>query len=115
MWVSTELAFACGADLSIDVYRCTLYQPYQVHVARNSSEVISGITNKVNGVVYGVLLSSLTLASSIVLLVAIVLVLIAIDPMVASVATVGFGASYALITWMVNPSAATVSGLGREA
>ncbi len=35
-----------------------------------------------------------------VLLVAIMLVLLAIDPMVASVAAVGFGASYALITWM---------------
>jgi ATP-binding cassette subfamily B protein len=71
-----------------------------VHVARNSSEVISGITNKVNGVVFGVLLPLLTLVSSTVLLVAIMLALIAIDPMVASVAAVGFGASYALITWM---------------
>ncbi len=100
LWASTRLAVACGADLSIEVYRRTLYQPYRVHLARNSSEVISGITNKVNGVVFGVLLSLLTLASSIVLLVAITLALIAINPMVASVAAVGFGASYALITWM---------------
>ncbi len=100
LWVSTRLAFATGADLGIEVYRRTLYQPYRVHVARNSSEVISGITNKVNGVVFLVLLPLLTLVSSTVLLVAIMLALIAIDPMVASVAAVGFGASYALITWM---------------
>ncbi len=100
LWVSTRLAFASGADLGIEVYRRTLYQPYRVHVARNSSEVISGITNKVNGVVFGVLLPLLTLVSSTVLLVAIMLALIAIDPMVALVAAVGFGASYALITWM---------------
>ncbi len=100
LWVSTRLAFATGADLGIEVYRRTLYQPYRVHVARNSSEVISGITNKVNGVVFSVLLPLLTLVSSTVLLVAIMLALIAIDPMVASVAAVGFGASYALITWM---------------
>jgi len=99
LWASTRLAFASGADLGIEVYRRTLYQPYRVHVARNSSEVISGITNKVNGVVFGVLLPLLTLVSSTVLLVAIMLALIAIDPMVASVAAVGFGASYALITW----------------
>ncbi len=55
LWVSTRLAFASGADLSIEVYRRTLYQPYRVHVARNSSEVINGITNKVNGVVSGAL------------------------------------------------------------
>ena len=44
LWVSTRLAFAAGGDLSIEVYRRTLYQPYRVHVARNSSEVISGTT-----------------------------------------------------------------------
>jgi ABC-type multidrug transport system fused ATPase/permease subunit len=99
LWVSTRLANACGADLSIKVYRRTLYQPYRVHLARNSSEVISGITNKVNGVA-GVLLSSLTLVSSTVLLMAIMLALITIDPMVASVAAVGFVVSYGFITWM---------------
>ena len=51
LWVSTRLAFACGADLSIEVYRRTLYQPYRVHVARNSSEVINGILGKVTGAV----------------------------------------------------------------
>ncbi len=100
LWVSTRLAFASGADLGIEVYRRTLYQPYRVHVARNSSEVISGITNKVNSVVFGVLLPLLTLVSSTVLMLAILLALLAIDPMVASLAAVGFGASYALITWV---------------
>jgi ATP-binding cassette subfamily B protein len=100
LWLSARIAFASGADLGIEVYRRTLYQPYRVHVARNSSEVISGITIKANGVVFGVLLPLLALVSSIVLLVSITLALIAIDPMVASVAAVGFGASYALITWM---------------
>ena len=99
LWASTRIAFASGADLSIKVYRCTLYQPYRVHVARNSSTVLSGI-GKVNSVVFGVLLPLLTLVSSTVLLVAIILALLAIDSMVASVAAVGFGASYALITWM---------------
>ena len=100
LWASTRIAFAGGADLGIEVYRRTLYQPYRVHAARNSSEVISGITNKVNGVVFGVLLPILMLVSSIVLLVAIMLALIAIDPMVASVAAIGLGACYALITRM---------------
>jgi ATP-binding cassette, subfamily B, bacterial PglK len=98
LWVSNWLAFASGADLGIDVYRRTLYQPYQVHIARNSSEVISGITNKVNGVIFGVLLPLLTLFSSIVLLVAITFALIVIDPMVAAIAAVGLGASYSFIT-----------------
>lgn len=97
LWASTRLAFATGPDLGVEVYSRTLYQPYQVHVARNSSEVISGI-DKVNGIVFVVLMPLLTLMSSTILLVAIIIALIAIDPMVASVAGIGFGVSYALIT-----------------
>jgi ATP-binding cassette subfamily B protein len=100
LWVSTRFIFASGADLSSEVYRRTLYQPYRVHVARNSSEVISGITDKVKDVVFYILLPLLTLFSSLVLLVAIMLALIVIDPVVALVATVGFGISYGVITWL---------------
>lgn len=98
LWVNNRLAFASGADLGIEVYRRTLYQPYSVHVARNSSEVISGITIKVNGVVFGVLLPALTLVSSVVLLVAVMLTLIAIDPMVALFLAAVFGTCYLLIS-----------------
>jgi ABC-type multidrug transport system fused ATPase/permease subunit len=99
LWVSTMIAFASGSDLGIEVYRRTLYQPYRVHVARNSSEVISGITNKV-GASVNVLHQLLSLTSSTVMLVAIMLALIAINPMVASAAVVGVGVSYALIILM---------------
>ena len=100
LWGNTRLSVSTGADLSIEAYRRTLCQPYHVHLARNSSEVISGIVNKVNAVVFGVLLPILTLISSTVLLVAIMLTLITIDPFVALVAGVCFGASYAFITLM---------------
>ena len=99
LWCGTRLAYACGADLSIEAYRRTLYQPYRVHVARNSSEVISGITNKVGGAI-NVMSQSLALASSAVLLVVITLALIAVDPVVAVMATVGCGSCYALISWI---------------
>ncbi|MDA9661129.1 ABC transporter ATP-binding protein/permease [Gammaproteobacteria bacterium] len=100
LWASTRIAYASGADLGIESYRRTLYQPYKMHVSRNSSSVISGITNKINNVVAFVLLPLLTLVSATVLLVAIIIVLIVIDPMVASVAAVTFGTSYVLISWI---------------
>lgn len=99
LWLSSRLAFACGTDLSMEVYRRTLYQPYRVHVARNSGVVISGIINSVNNAA-GVLLSLLTLISSVVLLGAVTIALVAIDPMMALISTLGFGALYRLITWM---------------
>lgn len=97
--VSTRLAFGSGADLSLDIYRRTLYQPYHVHISRNSSEVISGITNKVATAV-SVLNQVLTLISSTVLLTAITLALIAIDPQIAFVSSVVFGGAYGLISWL---------------
>jgi len=101
LWANTRLAFSSGAELSIEVYRRSLYQPYNVHVARNSSTVLSG-SSKVNAVVFGVLFPFVTLISSLVLLVAITSVLLLIDPMVAAVAGVGFGGSYLLITWITR-------------
>ncbi|MEX2164818.1 MAG: ABC transporter ATP-binding protein [Sulfuricaulis sp.] len=102
LWVTTRLAVVSGADLSIEVYRRTLYQPYWVHAARNSSDTISGITSKVNITVFGVLLPLLTLISSFVLLTAVMIALIVIDPVIALVAIVGFGASYGLVTWLTR-------------
>jgi len=96
---STRFAFGTGSELSIEVYRRTLYQPYSAHVARSSSQVISGITTKVGGTMLGVLLPALTLISSGAAILAIMLALIVIDPVVALVATACFGASYGLITW----------------
>jgi ATP-binding cassette, subfamily B, bacterial PglK len=64
LWASTRLTFAIGADLGISIYRRTLYQSYSVHVARNSSEVISGISGKANGVIYNSILPILTIISS---------------------------------------------------
>ena len=98
LWASTQLSFAAGVDLSINMYRRTLYQPYRVHVARNSSEVITGITTKTSTVAIGVLLPSLMFISSTVVLTAIILVLVAIDPVVAILSAIGFGACYVLIT-----------------
>lgn len=98
LWLSTRLAFASGADLSMEVYRRTLYQPYSVHIARNSSEVISGITGKVGNVV-SILYQLVVIISSTILLVSTMLALMAINTVVALVAAVGFSAIYLLITW----------------
>lgn len=98
-WGSTRLVYATSADLSIEAYRRTLYQPYRVHVARNSSTVISGIVSKI-GRAQSVLQATMTLISSVVLTVSIMLALIVIDAVVATVAAVTFGVSYGLITWL---------------
>ena len=99
LWVNTKFAFSLGADLSLEVYRKTLYQSYDVHVSRNSSDVISGIVNKVNGIVNWVILPMLTLISSGTLMLALTGTLLFIDPLVATLSILTFGSSYGVITW----------------
>jgi ATP-binding cassette subfamily B protein len=97
LWATTRLSFATGADLSISIYRRTLYQSYAVHVARNSSEVISGISGKTNGVIYSIIVPALTLISSFIMLIAILIALLSVDPVIALEAFGGFGLIYIFI------------------
>jgi len=94
LWVSARLSFATGADLSIDIYRRTLYQSYAVHCARNSSEVIDGISGKANGIIYNIIVPTLTLISSTIILIVILIVLLMAQPVIALVAFGGFGLIY---------------------
>jgi len=101
LWASTRLSFATGADLSISIYRRTLYQPYAVHVARNSSEIINGISNKTSGVIY-IITMLLNIISSSVILIAILIALLSVDPIIALAAFGGFGVIYAFIIWLTR-------------
>ncbi|MBU3585145.1 ABC transporter ATP-binding protein [Polynucleobacter sp. AM-26B4] len=97
LWATTRLSFAMGADLSLEIYRRTLYQPYAVHLSRNSSEIIDGISIKINNTIYNVILPSITLVSSALLISSILVVLYLMSPMIALVTLGGFGSIYAVI------------------
>lgn len=98
LWVSIRLGNATGADLSIEVYRRTLYQNYSVHIARSSSEIISGITQKA-GTATSVLISLVAVITSSALFIGIMATLLTVDPMVAIMAATGFGSAYGMIAW----------------
>ena len=97
LWSTTRLSCATGADISIGIYRRTLFQPYLVHVARNTSEVVAGVTIKTNHVIGNVFGPALTLVSSAIMLLAVVAVLFAVDPVVAIAAFAGFGVLYVTV------------------
>ena len=97
LYASTRLTFGAGADLSNKMYHLSLYQPYMVHVGRNSSEIINGITAKSNGVTFFILFSALNMVSSVFMLIAILAVLLWINPQIAIVSVMGFGMIYTLI------------------
>jgi len=95
LWANIRFSNACGADLSIEVYRRTLYQPYSMHVIRNSSDILGGI-KKVSSA-QTVLQCMLTVVTSSVLVTSILLALLSINAEVAMVAAFGFGFSYLVI------------------
>ena len=101
MWANTRLSYAAGADLSISIYRRTLYQPYAVHAARNSSEVINGISTK-TGSVINIIQQVLALISTTIMLISIMLALLTLDPVIALSAFGGFGLIYAVIIWITR-------------
>jgi ATP-binding cassette subfamily B protein len=96
LWASTRLSFAIGSDLSLKVYRNTMYQTYSAYCSRNSSEIISGTTTKTNAVI-AILSQTLTLISSTVILFIVLTALFTIDFVTALAIFGSFGLIYACI------------------
>ena len=109
LWAQNRLGYGTSASFSNSIYIRTLYQPYSVHVSRNSSEVISGITNKANAILEYLLKPLMNLVASSVTIVAIIITLFTINPLVALVTFLGFGLLYASIILMVKKRLATNS------
>jgi ABC-type multidrug transport system fused ATPase/permease subunit len=100
--LSTRLAFGIGAQIGLDAYRKTLYQDYLVHISRSSSEVIDAIATKVNLVIFGTVMPALILITNFFLLIAIVGLLVFIQPFVTLSVFLGFGLIYISITWLTS-------------
>jgi ABC-type multidrug transport system fused ATPase/permease subunit len=96
LWLNGRLAAAVGSDLSCEAYRRTLYQPYQVHVQRNSSTLITAMTNHIALTVLA-LNAVLQIVSAVVVGVGLLIGLLLIDWLVA-LSTAGlFGIAYGLV------------------
>jgi len=104
LYASTRLSYAAGADLSIDIYRRTLYQDYSIHMSRNSSEIINSIITKTNTVIGGILSPSLTFISSLIIMIGIIIVIFTINAQVAIISFTIFPFLYWLITFSTKKS-----------
>jgi len=96
LFVSTQLSHSIGADFSKEAYRLTLYQPYEEHILKNSSEIISGITRKID-ILTGIIVSLISVATSLPLFVAILSTILFFEPFIASIMIVSFATFYSFI------------------
>ena len=109
LWLSGRVAAGTGSDLSQEAYRRTLYQPYAVHVARNSATITTAVISHVDGLIYGVLNPLLLICVNVAVIAAIALGLVLIDPWVAFLTVLAFGGAYVAITLATKASLTTNS------
>ena len=109
LWASTRISFGTGAEFSLEIYRRTLYQDYSVHVARNSSEVIDGITTKIDSVIYDTVYPILMMLASALVMLFILVMLVAVNPKVALSVLLGFGSMYLLVAYTTRKQVAANS------
>jgi ATP-binding cassette subfamily B protein len=95
----TRLGNAIGNDIGSEAYRRTLYQPYSVHASRNSGEVIAVLMNKVNTVVYFVIIPWLTLVTSTFIVLVIVVFMVLVDPRLTAMALLGYSMAYSVLAY----------------
>ncbi|WP_415303520.1 ABC transporter ATP-binding protein [Candidatus Pelagibacter sp. Uisw_090] len=104
LYVSTRFSYVTCVDLSVDIYRRTLYQDYSAHTSSNSSEVINSIITKTNTVLGKVLVPILALISSTIMMVCIIGVVLFINPQVSLITISTFGLLYFIVAFFTKKS-----------
>lgn len=102
LWANGRLTAAMGVQLRSEVYTRTLYQPYEFHVAHNSSQLISMVTEKVGAAIHVGIMHVLMLISALFMSIAIISTLLLINTQVAVLAFVTLGGGYVLTGYLTR-------------
>jgi len=97
LWSQTKLSYAIGADFSSSIYKRTLYQPYNIHINRNSSSIIAGISGKANTIVSSAIMPFMLILSSLFIIITIMLALVNASPIIAISSLFGFALLYIVV------------------
>jgi ATP-binding cassette subfamily B protein len=102
LWANIRISNLVGSELSEDIYRRTLYQPYRVHLERNSSHIIDGITRKVSSLTNGLVTPFLNMMTSGAILFSILATLLYLNSYASLISIIGFTVIYLLIIFFVK-------------
>lgn len=64
LWCVVTLSFRIGSSLSVRMFEVILHQEYEVHISSASSKLISGVTTKVDSIIFGAFMPCMFLISS---------------------------------------------------
>jgi len=93
LWGTQRFSSGAGIEISCEVFRRTLYQPYLIHTGRNSSKIVNDMTVKVGQTVLWIN-AFLGLVSSGLVVVVLSLTLVLLSPALAAGSALFLGASY---------------------
>ena len=98
----SRIGYLIGSELSTKIISNVIYQPYSIQIRRNSSEVISNATEKVNVIVTQVVMPILNMFSSAMLIMAITITLFIVNAKV-TILLIGFvGSIYVIVSFFVK-------------
>jgi ATP-binding cassette subfamily B protein len=113
-WVQLRVSYGIGIDFGIESYRKTLYQPYQTHVKRNSSNVILTITQYTRLITSRVIIPLLMSVSASLLLLSIGLALLFVDVWLTFFTGTFLISAYLLLSILSKGRLARLGYLGKQ-
>ena len=109
-WSSQHFSFAVGHEITQEIQRRVLHQPYGYHIANHTSVIISSL-EKVEKLVFDVLLQLLQATSALILSLFIVAALLAIDARSAATAAIAVVAIYGFVLLLTRKRLAANSAI----
>jgi ABC-type multidrug transport system fused ATPase/permease subunit len=100
VWISARVSYGAGSDLSAEIFRRTLYQPYRLHVIRSSNEVVDLLSSGVAALIGECLLPAVSLISNLFVIGAVGTLLFVVNPLLAVSVVFGIGTLYIVIAWL---------------
>lgn len=94
MWWQTRLSYEIGAEFAAAIYLRALHRSYADHLKISSSETISAVSDKVEIIVRQTLFPILTIASSMIMAGAILVLLFLANPGITIISAACFGLTY---------------------
>lgn len=94
---TSKLTFGLGGEISAKVFNNVLRQDYQYHIETRSSELISGLTTKINVLIYGLFTPFLTLTNSIIQMLFLTGILFVVSFKITLIIFSSFGLIYYLL------------------
>lgn len=104
LWVQTKLIYRIGAEVSSTLYSRALYQPLQTHIAGNTSEFISSISNKCNELIVSFLYPMGLIVGAFVMLSIVSVGIFLVEPLLSVISILILGAVYTVIGGVMKRS-----------